>query len=245
MDMHPLSAAQLLDVWERGYGQTPAQRALTLLRAASVEESSETLAQLTVGRRDARLLRLRELIFGSTLSSIVRCPTCGETLEFAIDVRDVLIESDPPADVTLSVADFDMTLRLPTTADLIAMSTAPASVLSGRRLLVQRCMLHLEKQGASVDVADLPEDVIVAISETLSEADPQADIELAVECSVCGHAWDAPLDIVTFFWAEIDAWAQRTVHDVHVLASAYGWREMDILTMSAWRRQLYLQMVRV
>ncbi|HSB10234.1 MAG TPA: phage baseplate protein, partial [Blastocatellia bacterium] len=30
---------------------------------------------------------------------------------------------------------------------------------------------------------------------------------------------------------------------VHTLASAYGWRESDILNLSPWRRQLYLTLV--
>jgi hypothetical protein len=33
------------------------------------------------------------------------------------------------------------------------------------------------------------------------------------------------------------------MRDVHQLASAYGWSEHDILTMSAGRRQLYLELV--
>ena len=31
--------------------------------------------------------------------------------------------------------------------------------------------------------------------------------------------------------------------EVHVLASSYGWRESDILNMSAWRRQYYLDLI--
>ena len=40
-----------------------------------------------------------------------------------------------------------------------------------------------------------------------------------------------------------DAWALRTLAEVHRLASAYGWREQDILALSPARRQLYLGMV--
>lgn len=245
MNMHPLNASQLMDIWERGYRETPAERALTLIKAASPEESSDVLAQLTVGRRDARLLRLRELIFGSTLSSVVVCPACGETLEFTIEASDVLVESEPPADMALSIEGVDMTVRLPTAADVIAVANTPGRPELGRRILVQRCMLHLEKQGVLADVNDLSDDMIAVIGERLSQADPQADIQLAVDCPACEYTWDAPLDIVTFFWAEIDAWARRTIHEVHTLATAYGWRETDILAMSAWRRQLYLQMVSV
>ena len=64
----------------------------------------------------------------------------------------------------------------------------------------------------------------------------------ALYCPECGHRWHATFDIVSFFWSEIDAWAYRTLHQVHRLASAYGWREADILAMSPWRRQFYLSL---
>jgi hypothetical protein len=35
------------------------------------------------------------------------------------------------------------------------------------------------------------------------------------------------------------------MREVHTLAAMYGWRETDILAMSAWRRQRYLEMIGV
>jgi hypothetical protein len=34
------------------------------------------------------------------------------------------------------------------------------------------------------------------------------------------------------------------LREVHILASAYGWREDDILAMSPARRRIYLEMLR-
>jgi hypothetical protein len=50
-------------------------------------------------------------------------------------------------------------------------------------------------------------------------------------------------DIGAFLWEEIAAQARRLLREVHTLARAYGWREADILVMSAARRQAYLEMV--
>ena len=44
----------------------------------------------------------------------------------------------------------------------------------------------------------------------MAEADPQADVQLELNCHACAHTWASPFDIVSFFWREIDAWAQRT-----------------------------------
>ena len=76
----------------------------------------------------------------------------------------------------------------------------------------------------------------------MAEADPQADVQLALVCPACGHTWQATFEIVSFLWAELSAWAERTLADVHALASTYGWREADILAMSARRRQRYLEL---
>jgi hypothetical protein len=51
------------------------------------------------------------------------------------------------------------------------------------------------------------------------------------------------LHIASYLWGEIDDWARRVLRDIHVLASAYGWRESDILDMNARRRETYLQML--
>ena len=43
-------------------------------------------------------------------------------------------------------------------------------------------------------------------------------------------------------WLEIDAWARRTLRDVHALASAYAWSERDVLALSPTRRTLYREL---
>jgi hypothetical protein len=81
-----------------------------------------------------------------------------------------------------------------------------------------------------------------AVIARMAEADPQADVQLDLSCPACRHRWLAVFDIVSFLWSEIDASARRTLQDVHRLATAYGWREPDILALTPWRRQVYLEM---
>ena len=65
----------------------------------------------------------------------------------------------------------------------------------------------------------------------------------SLNCADCGHRWVSAFDIVSFLWSEIDNWAKRLLREVCALATALGWREADILAMSAQRRQLYLQII--
>jgi hypothetical protein len=81
--------------------------------------------------------------------------------------------------------------------------------------------------------------VIESLIERIAERD-QAEIRIALTCPDCGYRWNELFDIVSFFWTEIDAWARRLLREVHVLASAYGWNEHDILSLSPVRRQIYL-----
>ncbi len=69
----------LLDAWEEGLDRSIIRRALALLAAADPEVAPAELARLTIGRRDARLLDLREALSGRALpvSPIALRAACG------------------------------------------------------------------------------------------------------------------------------------------------------------------------
>jgi hypothetical protein len=110
-------------------------------------------------------------------------------------------------------------------------------------LLLQRCVVSAERDGDAVQASDIPAAVVSAIGEAIAAADPLADLTFDLTCVACGHDWRAPFDAAQFLWTELDAWAGRTLREVHALASAYGWAERDILSMSAARRGRYLQLI--
>jgi hypothetical protein len=69
------------------------------------------------------------------------------------------------------------------------------------------------------------------------------DVQLSLACPACKRQWETAFDIASFLWGEIHAWAQRVLREVATLARVYGWREADILSMSAGRRQAYLELI--
>jgi len=251
--MRALSASELLSVWERGLAQTPVERALGLLGAACADEPPEALAVLSVGERDARLLTLREWTFGRQLTSVARCPGCGEQLEVSLSAA--ALRAGPPATaseasepLTLKAGEYEVSFRLPNSLDLSALAArahaaSAESVEGAAASLLERCVVEARRGGAAVGASELPPEVAEAVARRMAEADPQAEVELALNCPECGESWQAPFDIESFFWDEIGAWARRVLGEVHVLASSYGWRESDILNMSAWRRQFYLDLI--
>ena len=252
--MRRLAASEWLAVWELGLSQSPAQRTLTLLEAACPGASPEDLARLSIGQRDARLMNLREWTFGPKLVCLTTCPKCGERLELTFNGADIrtLSPSQPSCNeregkgkndsLTLCSGDYEISFRLPSSINLAAVDETK-EMAESRRLLLQQCLLKINHHGEEVSVEGLPTEVEETVVKRMAKVDPQGDLHLSLSCPECRHEWLSAFDIATFFWIEIDAWAHRILREVHILASAYGWQEADILAMSHWRRQYYLAMI--
>jgi hypothetical protein len=241
--MRPLLAPDLLKVWEYSQTAHPLDKALNLLCAAFPAISRENLAELSIGQRDAFLLKLRELTFGSKLDCFARCPACEEQLEFVMQTEDILrfSESDEKEN------EFEMEgvlvqYRMPNSLDLAAVGKCE-DVDSACSLLAQRCIVQVTSNGDSKNMSELPAQTKMNLIEHMAKQEPQADIDLTLNCPACAHNWQTVFDIVSYFWTEINAEARRLLYDIHVLALAYGWSESDILAMSGTRRRFYLGMV--
>jgi hypothetical protein len=241
--VRPLSSRELLAVWERGQGVPAQRRALLLLAAATPRVTAEAMSDLSVGERDWRLFRLREWAFGPRMASLSNCPHCSCVVEFEMDVRDVCPDEPPRSERVLhvQVEGYEVEFRLPTAGDMTAIEMCPDAGEAERQLL-ERCVLDLRRDGTSIGTSRLTRATVQAIDTSMSEADRQSNPGLRFTCPECAVEWIAPFDIGGFFWSEIDAWAVRLLRTVHALASAYGWREDDVLALSPWRRQLYLEM---
>jgi hypothetical protein len=242
--MRALSAPELLGIWEQGLTQAPVERAIELLAAVYPENSKDSLGALSVGQRDARLLRLRESLFGSRVAGFVGCPRCGGRLELALEVADLLAgsTSEPEGEISLTADEYELRMRLPNSHDVVA-AARQRDLNATRRALLDRCLLAASRAGESATGEQLPQEVVEAAGERMAQADPLADIQVGVSCPLCEHRWRLAFDIISFLWSEIEVWACRILRDVHTLASAYGWGEQDILALSPVRRQFYLEMV--
>jgi hypothetical protein len=241
--MRGLSASALLEAWECGLGQPIARRALLLLAVVDPDRSLDALAQLSIGQRDAHLLELRAWLFGTQLMSVAVCAQCRERLELTFDVADVRTAEMPASSGSVLQMDgYEVHFRAPNSDDLAAIAVTQ-DVDAMRQLLLARCTWDIRYNGAKQAAEQLPAQIVEALTQSMARADPQADVQLQVTCPACGCEWLATFDIASFLWSEINDWAQRLLREMHVLASAYGWREADILAMSAQRRQLYLDMI--
>jgi hypothetical protein len=243
--MRTLTARDIIRTWEWGWNKHPVDRALFILHLALPDQVWGSLAELSIGQRNDRLLSARAQVFGQELACFVNCPYCSAALEFTVSTQALRRERGasltPPFEL---VADgVALRFRLPNSRDLAALAGLRTAT-DARETLLRRCLLEARQGDVDLETEVLRPEAVAALSERMIELDPAAELRFALNCTACGGAWSANLDIVGFFWSELAAQAKRLLHDVHILARAYGWSENDILAMSDIRRQLYLDLVR-
>jgi len=231
-----LSSDRLLSVWEQGVRRHPIDRGLLLFALAAPETPAARLADLPLSRRNAALMALYETSFGAHLSGWVDCPACGERMEFTADAahfpRRTEIELEP-------IEVDGLRFHRPTSRHLARLMDAADPEAAARQLLL----------ACAESPQSLPRDedalaaMLVKVERTMEDADPWADITVAVRCPVCGNEEAAALDIASLLWEEVASRAQRLLDDVHVLAQAYGWSEPEVLALGDARRAAYLERV--
>lgn len=243
--MRPLSAAELLDLWDRGADQHPIDRALAILAAGCPERSMHELATLSLGERDALITALRIQTMGRFAQGQAECPHCLEHLEFPVPAESVAAGagvSSGGEPMPIRVDGMDLTVRALCSYDLAAAANCE-TVADARRVLARRAVVSGVPDGASVDDVRLSTEAEECISSLMAELDPAAEVLIALTCPTCASPFEAPFDPAAFFWSEIAAEARRLLYEVGVLARNLNWSQADILNMSSRRRAAYLDMV--
>jgi hypothetical protein len=241
--MEALTSADLLDVWERGSSVGARERALLLLGYARPDLPDASLGTVPIGGRDASLLRLRLTTFGPTLVAVTPCPGCGDALELELDASTLQVDpgeeaASPP--ITVTAGRRTIRVRRPTTDDLAAALVTAETATGSASDAARRTLIGRLLQDAAPD--EIGPDLEAAVERAIALADPGLDLGVNVSCPACEHAWEAWIDVPAFLWTEIAASARRIAGDVAGLAAAYGWRESDVLELTPWRRQLYLEL---
>lgn len=248
--MRGLSAHELLEIWDQGQDLSPCGRARLFLTSVCPEYPRQQTDLLSIGERDALLAQIRTRTFGGAVESVVTCPACGAMVEVRVDLCTIFPDAPQIAScreasrlsMEIAAGDFLVHAVAPTVRDIEALGSATGPEEGFQRLL-RRCILRAEKRGTPCEVDDLPQEVCALLEERMAEADPEGDVQLSIHCPGCDHRWPVPFDMPAYFWDEIQLTAKRLLRDIHVLASAYGWKESDILTLSAARRRAYLELV--
>lgn len=231
--MRPLTASNLLALWERGLPRHALDRSALLCAWARPDLSAQAVADLPLGELTRTLLQLHEASFGARIQGHVDCASCGQRLSLDLQVGDLLRSGQ--ADGRGEVERHGLRLRAPCLRDLAAVARVRQAGEAARQLLA-RCTLHGE-------VGTLDPVVLHDLEDALEALDPDADLTLALDCAACGRPQVIQLDPGELLWEQVEAHGRALLSEVHRLACAYGWTESEIMALSAPRRAAYLAMV--
>jgi hypothetical protein len=228
--MRQTPARQLLDGWETFRSEPMPLRAAALASLLTGRRLRDVM-RWSVARRDQALFDFRARMFGDRIDAVTACPSCAAQLEMQIPLAQIAPRGSITSRSvfrTVQIGGKRIRCRPPNTEDLLAVASLN-DVSEARTKLIARCVQTRDP--------DLRERAAAVLT---NEAN---DVQLDLTCPACGHTWPAPFDIAAFVWRELDDWAQQTLHDIHLIASAYGWSEHQILQLSARRRQIYVEMI--
>jgi hypothetical protein len=237
------AAGSLLDTWETAQRAEPSDRILTVL-ATMCGLPRDDLGDHTPGELNRLALQAHRLLFGATCDAVAQCADCGEELEATIPLAALTSAEPPPAaGGETAVAGMRVQYRLPTWHEITALGAEPVDDAAAR--LLAASVVAITSGAEELALSDLPADAVRAIDDAIADLDPDAVIEVVFTCPECGRSDPLPMDPASFLWDELDRWALSVLSDVVALATAFGWTESTVLSMSPWRRQAYLSMAGV
>ncbi len=242
--LYPLSPTDVLRLWEKGSEFPHHLRGELVIATAGRECSTESIGRLTIGQRDCCVASIRVNIFGSHFEAVTECPACKQQVEISFRGDEIfrLHDTIQPGPLKVNTHGYEVCFHAPTCNDLrsIAHHDRPDEQ---ERQLFRNCISAAERGGRNIDCDEIPDEVKEVILASMGVEDPLADVQFSLRCPSCRHCWKELFDVVGFFWKELDLCARNILHDVHMLASAYGWSEREILDLSVQRRRAFLEMI--
>lgn len=236
--MQAFSNIELIALWERGLGLHPLDQGLLALSAALPTVPPETLADWSLGKKNRALIKLHCSCFNPRFQAWACCGSCGEKMEFELEAAAFLEgEFDEGPSERSPVTVKGRSFRIPTSRDL-AQAARASDARAAALFLIERCR---------IDGNESPvwcEDDVEEVGQAMAEADPLAEPRVSLCCPACRREWAEALDLTAFLWAEINARVKRLLWETHTLASAYGWSQREILSLSQATRSFYIEMVR-
>lgn len=225
------------------------QRVSALLERCIVQwdgtSPPNVIGGLTVGDREALLLHLRWLSFGSRIECVLSCPHCGEKLDLDLSADDLLLPpyEQPQPEYEAQLGDgYRVCFRLPTGADQAQIAgLAQVDLEAAEQSLIDRCVSAVSYQDQPLE--RLPESLNAVIADQMAQLDPQAELSIHMICPICATAFATLLDMAQFLAVEIANRSRLLNREIHTLALYYHWSETEILRLPVRRRQTYLRLL--
>ncbi len=220
----------------------PVTAVVRLADRVAVSTMGEAVAweDLPAADLGAVALTMRRAWLGETIRTQGSCadPACRESMDIVFSISAYLRHHRPrpcrgalpgPRAGWFELAGGGVSFRLPTIGDLLtAVGTADPELC-----LRQRC----------VDPAMIPAAAARRISRAMYALAPSLGGPVTAECPACGGSVTLHFDPLAYALAELREAASDLYEQVHLLASAFGWPERDILLLPRQRRVRYAALI--
>jgi hypothetical protein len=227
--------AAMLTAWESAAAQVPLARGPVLV--ARPTDPSDAL-DLPLGEVARRAVREYIDTFGDVVDVTVACAECNQVLDLVLSLTDVAgTDVGDDGGGWSAVHGAELMARSPTTRDLIAASRDQG----GDAILMERCVRDLDGHRAQVNSLTL--DQRDAVDTDLERRNAAAAVVLRADCASCGADVTAALDPGALLWEQVQAAVPALLTEIATLASAFGWTEDVVLSLSPARRRAYLDLV--
>lgn len=247
--LHPSAVAATTQWQVRSFGQAlgdadidplamPRPVAATSVLAACLDVAGrqpghDALLAWPVSRRLQGLLAVTIATYGDHWVLTTSCtePDCGKPMDLPLSL-DAFRRAPDPARIACAMPDGrNVGVTVPTGMDQLAWLAdgggEPAAI-AGRLVSLP------------ADIDAIPPAWLEPIEAALEEADPLTTLEIETACPECGAALSIPLDLEARCLALLAAERPRLIDEIHLLATAYHWSEVEILAIPPVRRRQYL-----
>jgi hypothetical protein len=213
---------------------------LRLIARLAEDAAGDTSAwdRLPVTDFEILLLHLRAALLGPVISTTCPCPACGERADISFRVADYIgfvrprvppgVRQGQGAQAGWLVLD-GAAFRVPSIADQLAVRRSASPGAAMRAL----CL-----------APGLPGPVARRIEAAIARMAPEVTGPVGGPCPHCGAAVRALFDVARYVVTELRRIAHGLYEEIHLLASAYGWTEADILALPGPRRRRYAESLR-
>jgi len=209
-----------------------------------VESPAEQLDAATLDRRARALLQIVRETQGDRLLWNARCANddCRHEMELALSVSQLLSTPEPAEHFSwLAEPGCELELRLPTGRDQIEWreSAADAEEESADLRMASSLVNRVNGQPRAPDWT-LPQEWLPALDAVFREHDVLTAMELQILCPWCGRESALEPDVEALALSLLAAEKKRVLEEIHQLASAYHWTEVDVLALPRLRRSFYI-----
>ncbi len=197
------------------------------------------ISSLSASDRDRLVAALYRDIYGDRIDATLQCRACESKFDIDFQLSSLQqslyrAQTEASRDGTYQTPQ-GYVFRLPTSEDEIETSGMPQSQATTN--LLEKILIDPTYQNLLTEPENYRREVIEAVEESLTRVAPILDLEVAACCPECATDHAVHFDLQCFFLERLLQERRWLMHEIHMIANAYGWSLNSILALSRRERK--------